>query len=122
MTLRNEGERVSGYDLKKLVTHFGRLLLTSGTRPLRLISFIGVFSIVIGAFVASFALWEKLTHSVPVQGWTSTVIVLCFFSGCILFSLGIMAEYLGVTLSMAMGKPLYLVVSRPLRKPRRPPS
>jgi undecaprenyl-phosphate 4-deoxy-4-formamido-L-arabinose transferase len=34
----------------------------------------------------------------------------------ILFSLGVIAEYLGVTLTMAMGKPLYLIVPRPPRR------
>jgi undecaprenyl-phosphate 4-deoxy-4-formamido-L-arabinose transferase len=34
----------------------------------------------------------------------------------ILFSLGVIAEYLAMTLTMAMGKPLYLMVSRPWDK------
>jgi hypothetical protein len=41
------------------------------------------------------------------------VIVTCLFAGLILVSLGIIAEYLGVAVSMAMGKPAYLIVSRP---------
>jgi hypothetical protein len=41
------------------------------------------------------------------------IIVVCLFSGLILFSLGIIAEYLGVAVSMAMGKPPYFIVSRP---------
>ena len=51
------------------------------------------------------------------QGWTSMIIVVCFFSGLILFSLGIIAEYLGVAVSMAMGKPPYLIVARPAGRP-----
>ena len=34
-------------------------------------------------------------------------------SGAILFSLGVIAEYIGVAVNMAMGKPLYLIVSDP---------
>jgi hypothetical protein len=30
-----------------------------------------------------------------------------------LFSLGIIAEYVGVAVSMAMGKPLYLIIGDP---------
>jgi undecaprenyl-phosphate 4-deoxy-4-formamido-L-arabinose transferase len=41
--------------------------------------------------------------------------VICFFSGVILFSLGIIAEYLALTLTTAMGRPLYVTVSRPRR-------
>jgi len=31
-------------------------------------------------------------------------------TGAILFSLGVIAEYVGVAVNMAMGKPLYLIV------------
>ena len=41
--------------------------------------------------------------------------VICFFSGVVLFSLGILAEYLAVTLTTGMGRPLYVTVSRPHR-------
>ena len=40
-------------------------------------------------------------------------------SGAILFSLGVIAEYLGVAVNMAMGKPLYLIVSDPANGPLR---
>jgi undecaprenyl-phosphate 4-deoxy-4-formamido-L-arabinose transferase len=119
VVLRGE-ERPSGYDFGKLFSHFMRLVLTSGTRPLRFISYLGVFAVLLAIVIAGYALWGRFTLRVPVQGWTSTVIVLCFFSGCILVSLGILAEYLGVALTMAMGKPLYLVVSRPMPKSRKP--
>jgi undecaprenyl-phosphate 4-deoxy-4-formamido-L-arabinose transferase len=119
VTLRDERGRPSGYDYGKLTKHFGRLLMSSGTRPLRMIAILGMVSMLISAGIAGWALYEKLAHLVPVQGWTSTVLVLSFFSGCILFSLGVVAEYIAVTLSMAMGKPLYLVVSRPPRRARK---
>src|SRR5262249_34947321 len=32
--MRAEGDRPSGYDLRRLISHFWRLVLTSGTRPL----------------------------------------------------------------------------------------
>ena len=39
--MRVEGGRRSGYDLRRLLSHFWRLVLTSGTRPLRAISLVG---------------------------------------------------------------------------------
>jgi hypothetical protein len=50
-----------------------------------------------------------------VQGYTSLFVVICFFFGVVLFSLGIIAEYLAVTLTTGMGRPLYVTVSRPPR-------
>ena len=39
------------------------------------------------------------------QGWPSLMVVLLLCSGAILFSLGVIAEYIGVAVNMAMGKP-----------------
>jgi undecaprenyl-phosphate 4-deoxy-4-formamido-L-arabinose transferase len=112
--LRAERERPSGYSFGKLFAHFGRLILTAGTRPLRLISILGFLSIVVAVVLSSVIVWQRLMQQIPVPGYTSLLVVICFFSGGILFSLGVIAEYLAVTLSMAMGRPLFVTVSRPL--------
>lgn len=114
VTLRNE-DRQSGYNFLKLVSHFWRLLVSSGTRPLRFIAMIGVLSLMGSAILAVRVIYEKLAGDIPVQGWTSLIITTSFFSGITLFSLGVVAEYLGVTLTVALGKPLYVTVSRPRR-------
>ncbi len=111
--LRPERGRPSGYSTRRLLTHFWQLVLTSGTRPLRLISLIGGAAILLGLAISVWVLWGRLAHQVPVPGWTSMIVVICVSSGLILFSLGIIAEYLGVAVSMAMGKPPYLIVTRP---------
>lgn len=117
VTLRSEGNKVSGYNLSRLLSHFGRLVLTSGTRPLRMVSLLGTLAILISLALGAYAVWIKLAHSVPVQGWTSLVVLVSFFGGCTLFALGVIAEYLGMALSMAIGKPPYLVVARPVESP-----
>lgn len=113
LTLRSERGRPSGYTFRRLFHHFWQLVLTSGTLPLRFVALMGAFSIVFGFIISVWALWQRLENRVPVQGWTSIFIITCFFSGVILISLGVIAEYLGVAVSMAMGKPAYLIVSRP---------
>ena len=118
--LRPERGRPSGYTFGKLAAHFGRLILTAGTRPLRMISILGLLSVLLGMALSVAIVWAKLTRQIPVQGYTSLLVAICFFSGVILFSLGVIAEYLGVTLTMAMGRPLYVTVSRP--GPRDSPS
>lgn len=115
--LRKEMGRASGYSLKTLVRHFFRLILTSGTRPLRFITLLGMLSLAIAILMSVYAVWARLHADIPVQGWTSLLIVMSSFSGIILFSLGIISEYLAVALNIVMGKPLYLTSSKPLRKP-----
>ena len=116
--LRRERGRPSGYGPARLIGHCWQLVLTSGTRPLTLIALLGLLAIVIAFAISAYVAWGRLQHQVPVQGWTSMIIVVCFFAGLILVSLGIIAEYLGVAVSMAMGKPPYLIASRPPRSGR----
>ena len=115
VALRNEMDRPSGYSYLKLIGHFWRLILTTGTRPLRLITAMGLLSIVLAFAVAAYALYAKIYGQMPVQGWTSLLIVVAFFSGSILASLGVIAEYLAVTMGIVMGKPLYVVSTKPTR-------
>jgi len=111
--LREERGRRSGYTLRKLLRHFWQLVLSSGTLPLRLIALVGGASVVFAVLFSALQVWNRLHDEIPVQGWTSTMIVLCLFGGLTLVSIGIIAEYLGFSVSMAMGKPAYLIVSRP---------
>jgi undecaprenyl-phosphate 4-deoxy-4-formamido-L-arabinose transferase len=114
--LRAEAGRPSGYSFIKLIGHFWNLVLTTGTRPLRLITLLGVGSIVLATFIAGYALYSKFSGRVPVAGWASLLIVVSFFSGAILTALGVIAEYLAVTMGIVMGKPLYVVSTKPTRR------
>ena len=113
--LKAEMDRPSGYSYLKLFFHFYRLILATGTRPLKLITIMGLLSVVVAIGISSYAIYEKIHGNVPIQGWTSLVIIIAFFSGCILISLGVLSEYLALTLSITMGKPLYVVSSKPTR-------
>lgn len=118
LRLREEMGRPSGYSFLSLIRHFWSLVLTTGTRPLRLITVVGFFSILLALGFALYAIYEKYTGQVPVEGWTSLAVVVAFFSGVILTALGVIAEYLAVTMGIVMGKPLYVVSSKPTRSNR----
>ena len=113
--LRNELDRPSSYSYFKLFGHFWNLILTTGTRPLRLITLVGFFSMLLAMAIAAFALYGRLVGNVPIQGWASLVVVVSFFSGTVLAALGVISEYLAVTMGIVMGKPLYVVSSKPVR-------
>lgn len=115
LQLRIEMDRPSGYSYAKLFGHFWNLILTTGTRPLRLITIMGFFSLILSIVITAYALYGKFILDVPVQGWASLLIVVAFFSGTTLMSLGVIAEYLAVTTGIAMGKPLYVVSTKPTR-------
>jgi polyisoprenyl-phosphate glycosyltransferase len=119
--LRTERGRPSAYSYRMLVHHFWHLVLTSGTGPLRMVALIGLASVLLGILVSAYSVWGKLTGQVEVPGWASLLIVVSLFSGLTLFSLGVLAEYLGIAITMALGKPLYLITSRPHRGGARRP-
>jgi glycosyltransferase involved in cell wall biosynthesis len=112
VTLRAEG-RQSGYSLYRLISHFLRLLLTSGTRGLRLVSILGMTFAILGVLLALWIIVIKLTTGISAQGFAATTVILLITSGAILFSLGIVAEYIGVSVNMAMGKPAYVITTDP---------
>lgn len=116
---RNHLDRPSSYSYVKLIGHFWRLILTTGTRPLRLITIVGFGSIGLAVLLAIYALLAKIYGQVPVQGWASLLMVVAFFSGSILAALGVIAEYLAVTMGIVMGKPLFVVSSKPTRPANR---
>jgi undecaprenyl-phosphate 4-deoxy-4-formamido-L-arabinose transferase len=115
LRLRAEMDRPSGYSYWRLLGHFWNLIFTTGTRPLRLITLMGFCSVLFAVLIAAYAIYGKLHGDVPVQGWASLLIVVSFFSGCILTALGVIAEYLAVTMGIVMGKPLYVVATKPTR-------
>jgi undecaprenyl-phosphate 4-deoxy-4-formamido-L-arabinose transferase len=124
--LRDEGEeRRSGYSLRTLLSHFWRMVLTGGTRGLRLVSVLGLVFAMIGLLIAAIVVYRQLVHPAPTEGWTSLIVVILISTGAILFSLGVIAEYVGVAVNMAMGKPLYLITQDPadgpLGRPRQRP-
>ncbi|WP_457101025.1 glycosyltransferase [Microbacterium sp. P5_E9] len=114
---RAEGERASGYSPRKLLSHFWRLVLSSGTRALRIVAVTGAIFAGIGVILAIWFILQWLLGATLPEGWTSLMTVVLLTSGALLISVGMVAEYLGMAVNMAMGKPLYLIVSDPANGP-----
>ena len=114
---RHGADRPSGYSFRKLFSHFWQLVVTIGPRPLRFVSFTGALTALAGVVVAVVLLVEKLAGNIRVQGWTSLAVIELLLGGMILLALGVIAEYVGAAVRMAMGKPLYLITSDPANGP-----
>lgn len=114
VVLRAEGREESGYNYRRLFSLFWKMVLCSGTRGLRLVSLLGVTLALAGVVVAAIIFVQAVTgdNNDP-EGWASMIVALLVCSGAILFSLGLIAEYLGVALHILVGKPLYLKVDSP---------
>lgn len=116
VNLRAES-RKSGYGLRQLMSHFWRLVISSGTRGLRIVSVIGLLFAIAGVIGIAVIVLTKLSTGINAEGWASTNVIILITSGATLFSLGVVAEYIGVNVNMAMGKPGYVITSDPQNGP-----
>ncbi|MBZ4487092.1 glycosyltransferase [Microbacterium sp. cx-55] len=117
VTLREEGDRRSGYSYRRLMAHFWRMILTSGTRGLRLVTGAGLLFAGGGILFALYLIIVRLAGVEIPAGWTSQMVLTALGTGAILVALGIIAEYLGLAVNMALGKPAYLIVRDPQSGP-----
>jgi polyisoprenyl-phosphate glycosyltransferase len=115
--LRAEGDRVSGYSYRTLFGHFWRMILTSGTRGLRLVTGAGVLFFLGGIVYAVYLIIMRVSVGDIPEGWTSQMVLTAVGIGVVLVSLGVVAEYLGVAVNVALGKPTYLIVRDPADGP-----
>ena len=110
---RAEGRTADNYSYRRLFSHFVRLIVSSGTRPLAFVSWLGVLFVLAGAGVSVWVLYQRIVGEIVIAGWASTFIALMLIGGAILLSLGIVAQYVGAATNMSLGKPLYVIVRDP---------
>jgi len=107
--------RKSRWTLKKKINLAKDLLYSSSSWPIKFITNLGItcfiFSFVAVAILiyARFFGNDKFWNLKNFPGWTSTVVIVAFFSGLILLSLGIIAEYISRIFDEVKGRPGYLI-------------
>lgn len=84
----------SGYSFRRLVTDTLDNILSNSSLPLQLVTYLGFGSAILSAVLALFFLYRYLFVGILLSGWTSTILLLLFFSGILLFSFGVVGEYL----------------------------
>lgn len=77
--------------------------------PLRIWSYVGFLLAALGLGFAALKVVSTLVFGVDVPGYASTFVVVLFFSGIQLISIGILGEYIGRVFSEVKRRPLYLV-------------
>jgi len=77
--------------------------------PLRLASIIGFLSAVTGFLYGAIIVIKTIFFHEPVAGFTSLVVLITFFGGIQLLSIGIIGEYIGRIFNETKNRPLYIV-------------
>lgn len=115
VTVRQEGRPAQSYSYSRLFSHFSRLVISSGTKPLIFVTVIGITFVILGAIAALWVGYNALVSNLPVSGWASMFIALMVVGGAVMMSLGIIAQYIGAATNMSLGKPLYIVTRDPAK-------
>lgn len=98
----------SNYTLKKLIGLWSNIAGFSIV-PLRIAKRCGIGISLLGIIGTIVLLIRKLVHPATVLGWTSMIVAIFFFSGILLFTIGMVGEYVG-RMFLAMGNyPQYVV-------------
>ena len=104
----------SRWTLKKKIRFFKDIFFSGSTWPIRIITWMGVIfafaafcMIIFYGYIALFGNPDFWGEKLP--GWTSMVVIISFFSGIILFSLGIIAEYIWRIYEEVKGRPGYII-------------
>lgn len=107
---RREGR--SGYTLWKLMRLFSNLLINNSSLVLRLVGNLGLLFSGLSFLMAGVVIYRKLAHSVSVRGWASLLATQLLLGGLLLFSVGIVGEYLIRIIESSERKPTYFVRRR----------
>lgn len=113
---RHVADRQSTYSHRKLLGHFWRLVLSSGTKPLRFVSYIGITAAGGGFILAVLVVLRRILYGFPI-GFASVFVALLLLGGLLLVSIGVIAEYIGLIARSTVGRPLYISQSDPGQGP-----
>jgi undecaprenyl-phosphate 4-deoxy-4-formamido-L-arabinose transferase len=107
---RREGR--SGYTLRKLVALYLNMFTNFSILPLRLASYAGLASSLVGLVLGVAAVVDRLAHPETPAGWASVIVSLFIIGGIQLFALGMIGEYLGRLFLKDNGRPQFVVRER----------
>lgn len=93
----------------KLLNHWMDMVVSFTELPLKLAIFGGLLLGVLAFALALYYLIRYFLYGYGVPGFATTVILIAFFAGAQLFSLGILGEYVGRMSREVRSRPIYIV-------------
>ncbi|HPE41326.1 MAG TPA: glycosyltransferase family 2 protein [Bacteroidales bacterium] len=106
-------ERFAGetkYPLKDMLKFAAIGMFYFSKKPLKIATFTGFLAVLAGVFYAFLVLIAKLFSSdIAVSGWTSTIILIVFFGGVQLLTIGVLGQYIGNLFDEAKNRPEYII-------------
>jgi glycosyltransferase involved in cell wall biosynthesis len=108
----SHGKRIyneTGFTLKKMIQTFSHLLINNSSFLLQKMAFVGISISMISFVLGIYFLIKKIMIGTTVQGWASLAIINLFLGGLILFSIGVVGEYLIRIINGIERRPSFIV-------------
>ncbi len=107
----DRGERFAGkskYPLKKMIYFAIDGITSTSVRPIRMITMFGLLCIL---FSIIYGIYVLIGHASggTVQGWTTSVLLTCFFGGAQIMCTGIVGEYVGKIYLETKARPRFII-------------
>ncbi|MBN1225802.1 MAG: glycosyltransferase family 2 protein [Deltaproteobacteria bacterium] len=99
----------SGYSFPRMVANTLDNILTYSSLPLRLVSYVGFASSFLSFLLGIYYVLKYFLKGIGVTGWTTTILLLLFCFGVLLFSMGIVGEYLIRIMREVTNQPQYII-------------
>ena len=103
---RNDGE--TKWSFMKLLRYAVSGIVAFSTAPLKLSIYIGSAATLFSVVYLIVTVIRKLTSHINVDGFTQLVILISFFSGVLLFTVGIIGEYIAKIYQQVKNRPVYI--------------
>lgn len=107
----DRAERIAGeshYPLSKMLALAFNGITSLSIKPIRMITFLGMFFAIVSFVGMIWALVSSLTGH-TVAGWASTMCIICFMGGIQLLCLGVIGEYIGKIYMETKARPRYII-------------
>ena len=98
------------YPLSKMIQFASTAMLYFSKKPLKLATGLGFVTVMIGIVYALYTLIGKIvgyTHAL--SGWSSLIILIVFFGGVQLLTVGVLGQYIGILFDEVKDRPEYIV-------------
>lgn len=107
-------ERATGeskWSVTKLLKYAIDGIISFSTAPLKIATFVGIFSSLISILYLIVVVIQKFAFGIAVPGYATIVVLILFIGGIQLFCLGILGEYLSKIYLEVKNRPVYIIKS-----------
>ncbi len=111
VTLPHHSRQFGGtnYTLRRLVRVFSNLIINNSSFLLRIVGHLGIAIAMLAFLGGGIVIYKKLFLGVSIQGWASLFVLVSVTSGLLLFSVGLIGEYLIRIIETTESKPPFIV-------------